>query len=61
MVQRLEHVSSAIDVRDVWWLGELTLCEDEVVLLDKRLECVLVELLDIGASSNGRKEGGADS
>ena len=38
----------------------LTLGEDEVILLDEALERVLVELLDIGRSSNSREEGGAD-
>ncbi|KAH4295492.1 hypothetical protein HBI01_156720 [Parastagonospora nodorum] len=41
--------------------GGLTLGEDEVVLLDKGLECVLVELLDIGCRDGSRKEGSADS
>jgi hypothetical protein len=39
----------------------LTLCKDEVVLLNKGLEVVLVELLDIGSSSNSRKESGTNS
>lgn len=37
-----------------------TLGEDEVVLLNEALEVVLVKLLNIGRTSNGRKEGGAD-
>jgi hypothetical protein len=38
----------------------LTLCEDEVVLLDKSLERVLVKLLDVGSSNGSRKESSAD-
>ena len=38
----------------------LTLGEDEVVLLDKGLERVLVKLLDIGCRDGSRKEGSAD-
>jgi hypothetical protein len=40
--------------------GELTLCEHEVVLLDKGLEVVLVELLDVGSGDDSRHESGAD-
>lgn len=39
----------------------LTLCEDEVVLLNEALEVVRLELLDVRRSSNGRKESSADS
>jgi hypothetical protein len=39
----------------------LTLCKDEVVLLNEALEVVCLELLDVGSSNNSRKEGGADS
>jgi hypothetical protein len=41
-------------------IERLTLSEDEVVLLNKALEVVRLQLLDIGRSSDGRKEGGAD-
>jgi hypothetical protein len=39
---------------------KLTLCEDEVVLLNKGLERVLVELLDVGSGNGSRKESSAD-
>jgi hypothetical protein len=45
------------DARGDW---RRTLCEDEVVLLDEGLEVVLVQLLDVGAGSDSREEGGAD-
>jgi len=40
--------------------GQPTLCKDQVVLFDERLERGLVELRDVGSCSDSREEGSAD-
>ena len=37
--------------------GILTLCENEIILLDEGLEGVLLELVDVGGEGNGSQDG----
>ena len=54
-------VSSAIEIEGASVSkGIRTLSKDEVVLLNEALEVVRLQLLDVGCSNNGRKEGGAN-
>jgi hypothetical protein len=54
-------VSSEINLEYLTIRKMPTLCKDKVVLLDEALEVVRLQLLDIRCSSNGGKEGRADS